>query len=528
MELAKQIYEDGVNFEEFSDQDIRYFANWFYGIEVNVFNRYLFMDLFLNSPFTLYRYFNFTVQNFVHYTTSKHAAGPLLQKMFDLKDGTMPWSTLKMNINEYETDVGFLMYPIGYIALFKSLGALEMTSYRIGSWLNIFLGQGYALIEGSRLNISTFIFGPDRKTYLVQIFRTLYNMNKEYKLIFDYHEPINWRNLGIIIPIYSKNFKEDPDLIKLYKIKNYDAEGIYMNNTLISNKANNIKLQLSFFQCLSLLQHEFIDTYGVMYILTLLTIWNNKKENLLKATTDSWDTFYIVIKTVDFEYNPIKENKYENYEEEVQNEYDVINKYTKDKTILCSGPIFIGYLISLDNKGNVIPYYDIINLLHSYGIPIVLIYDLIANEDPTITSYPVYLKKDGWFQIGGKVSNSIFHYYGYYINFTNCNPYKKPGNNSCWEPQIHYERGKPKGFYFLNLSGATAHDSYNLLTCKGPLSEIEVVKNKEGKLTVTDPNNDLKVDNMKKKMKNDKKTVKNKKTVKKNKEPNKKSIKNRK
>jgi hypothetical protein len=478
-ELLLKIHENGNGLDEFSDQDIRYFGKEFYNVELWVINKVLCEQLVLGNV-AIFNAFNYLGTNLdptflTHFWNSIGLNNLEWPTLFHDITGTNNWAMA------IAPDA--IAYFALYVPIFKGFAEVETYTYKTGSWLNIFLGQGYAVVESARLNISTFIFGPDRKTYLLQIFKILYDMNKERIGIYDLYEPVNWRNLGMVIPIYSKDLKTDEDLIHLYKIKMYDGdilnpEGLYMYDTLIPSNSEKLKLQISFWQALSLLQHQFIDNYSIYLILTLLSSWNMKKENLMNAAKKEKDGFYMYYHYYTFfHYKPVKENTYENYEEEVQMEHQVLEKYSEKNTVLCSGPIFVGFLVEIDFNGNVIPF----NKENFIRTGIKLIFDKDSIPQSTLTSIPVYLKTNGWFTTGES------------DGFINCNPYKIQGKNSCWEPQMHYnENGMPIGFYFLNLPGAAGHDFYNLLTCSGPLTEIVIEKNEEGKLVPVDTSNEAK------------------------------------
>jgi len=213
-----------------------------------------------------------------------------------------------------------------------------------------------------------------------------------------------------------------------------------------------------------MLQHEMFDQFGFAYLITMITVWNNKKDNILhKASRE----IYLYYNNQIFDYEPVVENIYDNYEEDVQNEKEYLLSEEAKGSLVCSGAIFVGYLVAVDGNDNPIPYW-----YKNLMMP------LISYTSESLTSIPVYLKRNGWFTTGE-----------IYID---CNPLKKRGSNSCWELQMHYdEKGSPCGFYFTTFNYAAMRDGHNYLTCTGPLSEIVVTKNEKGDIKFID-NNDKK------------------------------------
>ena len=456
-ELVKKISKDEGILETYTQQDVKYIAYQVFGVELFIVNKMVLSQAIYD--YIIFPYYTELPNAMIVAADQMGATTPLI---------TLPTTYLNtlltlanpFHYGSVSTMASVALIDIGVV---KSLAYLERQTYRVGTWLNILFGYSYYAVDNTILNLNEFLFGPNKKTYAIQVFKTLYTMNKKHKAIFDLYEPVDWRNMGIVIPMYSVDLQNDPDLKVLFKLE-HSSEGLTMNEKSISDKTTNIKLQLSFFQCLSFLQHEMFDQFGLAYLMSLITLWNNNKTNIINKGSLQ---YYILFNNMIFDYNPVVENTDEYYEEEVRNEKKILEREEKRGNLLCSGPIFVGYLVSLDSNNNPIPYIYTARL----GVPV--------GSAESLTSIPVFLKENGWF------STTIASFPSYV--FVDCNPLKLRGNTSCWELQMHYdEKGFPCGFYFLSLQNAINHDTYNYFSCTGPLTEIMVTTTADGDMKIVD------------------------------------------
>jgi hypothetical protein len=455
-ELVKKISKDEGILETYTQQDVKYIAYQVFGVELFIVNKLALTNFIgLNLPGILQFANN---HNHSDFGWILKRLNPFNSHIFDHL--TQYRSTPENSFIQPLIVASVVMIDI---QLVKSLAYLERQTYRVGTWLNILFGYSYYAVDNTILNLNEFLFGPNKKTYAIQVFKTLYTMNKKHKVIFDLYEPVDWRNMGIVIPMYSVDLQNDPELKVLFKLE-HSSEGLTMNEKSISDKTTSIKLQLSFYQCLSFLQHEMFDQFGLAYLMSIITLWNNNKTNIINKGSLQ---YYILFNNMIFDYNPVVENTDEYYEEEVRNEKKILEREEKRGNLLCSGPIFVGYLVSLDSNNNPIPYiYGT-----KFGIPI--------SSAESLTSIPVFLKENGWF------STTIASFPSY--SFVDCNPLKLRGATSCWELQMHYdEKGFPCGFYFLSLQNATYHDTYHYFSCTGPLTEIMVTTTADGDMKIVD------------------------------------------
>ena len=300
------------------------------------------------------------------------------------------------------------------------------------------------------------ITGPQASNHIHSIMLSLHNnnyynnFNKDinfwfYKPFYDIEKNLNFN--GILIPIYFKEYMRTKKLLLssenckkiFYKWQKYreninnskieEKNKIY--NDDINKKYDEIEskvefnfdlntyigacLVLSNDQLKSLMTHSFLNNYGYKYIFNLITKIQTE-ENLPNFYDKDYENLYF--SNQDFRYNLIGE---------------IIEG--KKKVYFATGPLFMGYLVKLDNNGKIIEY----------------------EEGKGIERYKVYLKENGWFTVCDCVTESK--------EFTDCNPYKFKDDNECWNLKIHTEDGNEKGFYFLNLIDAAFHDSHVSFDC---------------------------------------------------------------
>ena len=155
--------------------------------------------------------------------------------------------------------------------------------------------------------------------------------------------------------------------------------------------------------------HSFLNNYDYKYIFNLITKIQTKENLPNYSDSDNDNNFY-----QDFLYNC------KSYDENVY---------------FVTGPLFMGYLVKLNDKGEIIEY----------------------ENGQGIERYKVYLKENGWFTVCDCDIDPK--------KFIDCNPYKFKDENQCWNLKIHTEDGNEKGFYFLNLIDAAFHDSHVSFDC---------------------------------------------------------------
>ena len=306
----------------------------------------------------------------------------------------------------------------------------------------IFLVPFVLPIAGAVVSIRNALFGPSFSEHILPMLKSIKGtwdtdeITKKMPLDYFYNSPISKYNLGIEIPIYSKDFVNDKDLNNLFHITRNN--GTYFGPEILNANVRSISVNLTVDQVCSLFRHELNVYLPIPLLFNIITKWNQKKENLLGATqTPSINLFQ------DFLYK--RDDTYS----KTSNFAEIDDKSESDGSfngrLICRGPLFVGYLVTygLDEKG--------IEIVKPY------------NENGKLTDIPVYMKENGWFTTGQK------------DGFINCNPLKKIGEHSCWEPQLHDVNGEHMGFYFLTmLYDAPWHDVTNAQNCNGPLKDIVV------------------------------------------------------
>lgn len=336
------------------------------------------------------------------------------------------------------TDLGASLTAYGLDSLFMSLNFVENVFIISNA---IILAPIYP-VAGTVISIRNALFGPSFSEHIVPLLKSIKNTfdqpaKKSIDLLYYYNRPVNKYNLGIEIPIYSENLTSDEELKKLFNISN-DSSYNYFRSEILDNNVNQIVINLTVEQVCTLFRHELNVYLPIPFLFNMIAKWNQQKENLLGATQEfSINLFQDFIYKRDDTYS----KKSDFAESDIKSESDG----SLDGRLICRGPLFVGYLVTygLDEKG--------IEIVKPY------------NENGKLTDIPVYMKENGWFTTGQK------------DGFINCNPLKKIGKHSCWEPQLHDENGEHKGFYFLTmLYDAPWHDVTNAQNCNGPLKDIVV------------------------------------------------------
>ena len=297
-------------------------------------------------------------------------------------------------------------------------------------------------IAGAVISIRNALFGPSFSEHILPLLKSIKHtwendeISKKMPLDYFYNLPITKYNLGIEIPIYSKDFVNDKDLNNLFHITRNN--GTYFGPEILNPKVKLITVNLTVDQVCSLFRHELNVYLPIPFLFNMIAKWNQKKENLLGATqTPSINLFQDFLYKRDDTYS--KTSNFAELDDKSESDGSFNGR------LICRGPLFVGYLVTygLDEKG--------IEIVKPY------------NENGKLTDIPVYMKENGWFTTGQK------------DGFINCNPLKKIGEHSCWEPQLHDVNGEHMGFYFLTmLYDAPWHDVTNAQNCNGPLKDIVV------------------------------------------------------
>lgn len=301
-------------------------------------------------------------------------------------------------------------------------------------------------IYGSVVSLKNFLMSDNFIDFALPIYKSIFDSyyNSKFIYSFIYEKPVNKYNLGIRIPIYS-NFQNDIDLQKLLHIelKESNTEKIpkyYFFGFELNKNVKKIYINLSLDQGVSFLKHEFHNSYPIPFLIDMVTLWNQNKNNLLKAFQEK-ERF-----DQDFFYK--RDNLYGKIGNflDSNNIPESLTDGSISGNLICRGPLFVGFLVTYTKNKK--------------GKDIILPY----KENGLLTDIPVYLKENGWFTTGQQ------------DDFINCNPLKLKGKRSCWEVQIHHdENNVPVGFYFLNaLIDAPWHDIDTLINCKDPLETVTI------------------------------------------------------
>ena len=191
---------------------------------------------------------------------------------------------------------------------------------------------------------------------------------------------------------------DDTNLEDSIKIKNNNLNEEYekieskVNFNFDLTKYKGSCLNLSIDQLKSLINHSFLNNYDYKYIFNLITKIQTKENLPNYNDSDNDNNIY-----QDFLYNC------KSYDENIY---------------FVTGPLFMGYLVKLNEKGEIIEY----------------------ENGQGIERYKVYLKENGWFTVCDCDNDPK--------KFIDCNPYKFKDENQCWNLKIHTEDGNEKGFYF--------------------------------------------------------------------------------
>ena len=388
-----------------------------------------FLGLHLFSGYFFHDFFKYLNQDIVN-TMNNFG----LWKNINKTRGTAGWFGWKRDISDYlpwSSDWINKFYGSEGVLIEGALGYSFTFIQNFAIFFAAILFTPFALIYGTAVTIKNIVLGPSFPDYALPIFKLIY---KEYnptgekldKLNFFYLPPNNKYDLGIRIPIYSKNFRYDEDLIKLFHIQNNN----FNYHEEISSNVNDIHINVTIDQACSFLRHQFHDVFILPVLFGIIAAWNQKKENLLHATQE-WSINLFQ----DFLYK--RDDTFaETYDWSGPTTKKILTDGSITGHFICRGPLFVGFLVSYekDDKGNetIKPYKD----------------------NKKLTDVPVYLKENGWFTTGQK------------HGFINCNPLKKKGSHSCWEPQMNYENEVASGFYFLDmLWDAPWHDLDTNVNC---------------------------------------------------------------
>ena len=213
----------------------------------------------------------------------------------------------------------------------------------------------------------------------------------------------NWKKIKKYINDDDTNLEESIKIKNNNLNKEYEKIESKVNFNFNLTKYKGSCLNLSIDQLKSLINHSFLNNYDYKYIFNLITKIQTK-ENLPNYNDSDNDNNIFQ----DFLYNC------KSYDENIY---------------FVTGPLFMGYLVKLNEKGEIIEY----------------------ENGQGIERYKVYLKENGWFTVCDCDNDPK--------KFIDCNPYKFKDENQCWNLKIHTEDGNEKGFYFLNLVDAVIHDS---------------------------------------------------------------------